>query len=209
MEKICPLCGSQDNSLCHKDKKREYYNCFNCSLVFVPGEYYISGEKEKERYDLHENDPSDPGYRKYMSRFTTPLLKRIQPGEKGLDFGCGPGPVLHEMLSENPIANYDLFYCYKPELLKETYNFVTVTEVIEHLHTPLAVMKELYSLLVPGGLLGIMTQMVPEKNFKGWYYIQDMTHVCFFTAETFIWLAKELGAELEIAAKEVIFLKKP
>jgi len=90
----CPLCNHEKSVLFHKDAHREYKRCPQCALVFVPKEQRLTPEKEKAVYDLHQNNPHDQGYRKFLSRLFDPIVERVQPGVKGLDFGCGPGPTL-------------------------------------------------------------------------------------------------------------------
>ena len=69
--------------------------------MFVPRSYHLSAADEKAQYDLHENDPNDPGYRAFLDRLAGPLDKRLAPHSHGLDFGCGPGPTLSVMLEEH------------------------------------------------------------------------------------------------------------
>ena len=40
------------------------------------------------------NDPSDPDYRKFLSRLSNALLPHLKIRSQGLDFGAGPGPAL-------------------------------------------------------------------------------------------------------------------
>ena len=67
-------------------------------LVYVPSRYWLTQEDEKAVYDLHQNDPDDRGYRKFLSRLSAPLLQKLPPNQWGLDFGCGPGPALPDLL---------------------------------------------------------------------------------------------------------------
>ena len=97
-QNTCPLCKSENNSLLYKDHLRDYLQCANCDLVFVPTEYHLSLAEEKERYDTHNNNPKDSRYRQFLSQLTTPLNLLIPNRSFGLDFGCGPGPTLSLML---------------------------------------------------------------------------------------------------------------
>jgi cyclopropane fatty-acyl-phospholipid synthase-like methyltransferase len=96
-------------------------------------------------------------------------------------------------------------------VLDQKYDFITSTEVVEHLYKPKEVLDRLWSILNEKGLLCLLTQVYPEKDaFVKWYYKNDPTHVCFFSLETMQWLADEWQADLEILAKDVfIFKKKP
>ncbi|MGB2360319.1 MAG: methyltransferase, partial [Porticoccaceae bacterium] len=60
----------------------------------------MSSAAEKAIYDQHQNSPDDLQYRRFLSRLTEPLLERLGPCSRGLDFGCGPGPTLSVMMAE-------------------------------------------------------------------------------------------------------------
>ncbi|WP_163560390.1 class I SAM-dependent methyltransferase [Halomonas sp. NO4] len=211
MMQTCPLCASSDCLPYHRDARREYHQCRCCDLVFVPPEYHLSPAAEKAEYDKHENHPDDPGYRRFLSRLVTPLRERLAPGARGLDFGAGPGPTLSVMFAESghPMALYDPFYAPDDRVLNGTYDFITATEVVEHLHAPGRELTRLAALLVPGGWLGIVTKRVRSREaFAGWHYIQDPTHVGFFSEATFRWLADRLEMRLELPAADVALLQK-
>jgi len=185
--------------------------CPRCSLIFVPEKYHLHPDEEKATYDLHENTPDDPGYRKFLSRLTTPLLAFLCPGQKGLDFGCGPGPALAAMLTEQgyEMDLYDPFYHDDSSVLDKQYDFICTTEVVEHLRNPEPEFERLFSMLRPGGVLGIMTKLAAgRERFANWHYIRDLTHICFYGQATFEYLAGKYGAELTCVGNDVILLCK-
>lgn len=209
---FCPLCSSLNTGLFFRDNKRRYMKCRHCCLIFVPEPYWLSRKQEKAVYDRHQNDPSDSGYRRFLSRLSKPLAERIQPGQKGLDFGCGPGPTLSVMLEEEGhlVTLYDPFYHNQVSVFDQTYDFITSTEVVEHLHTPAQTFDTMFGMLRPGGWLGLMTKLATDKEaFTKWHYIRDMTHVCFYSRPTFSYLAERFNVGLTIIGADVILLKKP
>ena len=104
---------------------------------------------------------------------------------------------------------YDIFYARELSVLNRQYDFVTATEVLEHLHNPGQELDRLWTLLKPGGNLGIMTQLVKDQEtFSRWYYKNDPTHVCFYSRSTFQWLAGRWQVEVEFADKDVILFHK-
>ncbi len=210
-ETPCPLCSSEDVCFFFKDKNRIYLRCFFCKLVFVPSRYWLSTEDERATYDLHENDVQDTGYRQFLSRLSTPLLERLSSKQKGLDFGCGPGPTLSVLMEEQgqQVDLYDPIYFNDPSVFKKKYDFICATEVVEHLHDPKREFAALFKLLKRGGWLGVMTKLVrDEYAFRQWHYIRDMTHICFYSQSTFEYLAQRFHADLNFVANDVILLSK-
>ncbi|SHJ45339.1 Methyltransferase domain-containing protein [Malonomonas rubra DSM 5091] len=208
----CPLCFCTDTTPYFENKHRPYLLCSACRLVFVPPRFHLSSSAEKAEYDLHHNDPADSGYRKFLSRLTDPLQERIAAGSSGLDFGCGPGPALAEMLTEagHKVALYDPYYQPDTSVLEQDYDFICATEVVEHLRTPADEFRQLFSLLRPGGILAIMTKLVRNQQaFAGWHYIRDLTHICFYSRDSFRWLAQHYAAEVEFIGADVILLRNP
>ncbi len=210
--RTCPLCGVETEDSFFRDKSRGYIRCPECCLVFVSPEQFLPAEEEKSRYDLHQNDPADAGYRKFLGRICGPVLERLAARSRGLDFGSGPGPTLSVMFEEagHTVSIYDRYYANDPSVLEKQYDFITATEVLEHLHEPREELDTLWGCLRPGGILGVMTRLVPGKDvFPDWHYIRDLTHVCFFSSETLEWLAARWNADLEFVAEDAaVFLKK-
>ncbi|ABM03878.1 Methyltransferase type 11 [Psychromonas ingrahamii 37] len=209
---LCPLCSSNQTQFYFEDKNRCYFQCSRCELVFVPEEQRLNAVSEKAHYDQHENDPDDQGYRHFLSRLSLPLLERIDSDTAGLDFGCGPGPALAHMLREagHNIALYDIYYQPDTDVLEKTYDFVTATEVIEHLYDPKNIWSQWLNLVKPGGWIGIMTkQVIDLEAFSRWHYKNDPTHVCFFSRATFRYLAERDKLKLEFIGNDVVLLRKP
>ena len=166
---------------------------------------------EKSHYDLHENNPEDRDYRNFLARLTKPLLKRLEPNCSGLDFGCGPGPTLSIMMEEagHKVSLYDPIYYPEVSPLSKSYDFITATEVFEHLHQPAKDLEILFNNLKAGGWIGIMTKRVLNKEaFAKWHYIQDPTHVCFWSETTFKWVAKKWHTSVEFPQADVVLLQK-
>jgi len=207
----CPLCRKNTQEEYYHDQRRNYFVCRHCHLVFVPSAQYLSEAEEKAAYDHHQNSPTDPGYRRFLSRLFSPLQDKLAPKSHGLDFGSGPGPTLSIMFEEmgHTITIYDHFYARNPVALQQPYDFITATEVVEHLHDPATILSQLWTLLRPGGYLGLMTKLVrDQKAFTKWHYKNDLTHVCFFSRATFEWLSDQWQAELEFFNSDVILFRK-
>ncbi len=207
----CPLCNEAQAWEYARDQRRPYLCCGHCGLVLVAAEHYLDRAAERAEYALHQNDPADPGYRAFLSRFAEPLVQRLSPGAEGLDFGCGPGPALAQMLGASGfrVALYDSFFAPDRSLLERQYDFICATEVVEHLHHPGRELAYLWSWLNAGGWLGIMTKLVRDQTaFATWHYKNDPTHVCFFSQRTWQWWAERHVARLEFVGADVILLRR-
>lgn len=208
----CPLCASSSCVLFHRDTRREYLRCDTCHLVFVPPEFHLTAVSEKAEYDKHINSPEDAAYRKFLSRIANPLHSVLKPHSQGLDFGCGPGPTLSVMLQEqgHSVSLYDVFYANDPRVLTQNYDFVSATEVLEHLSQPKFELDRLWGQILGGGYLAVMTKLVIDKDaFSNWHYKNDLTHISFFSESTFDWLAERWGARWERYASDAFIFFKP
>jgi 2-polyprenyl-3-methyl-5-hydroxy-6-metoxy-1,4-benzoquinol methylase len=105
---------------------------------------------------------------------------------------------------------YDYYYAGNLSVLERQYDFVTATEVLEHLRNPGKELDRLWGCLRPGGNFGVMTKFaLNQEKFARWHYKNDSTHVCFFSRSTFDFLASQWRAELSFVDKDaIIFLKK-
>jgi hypothetical protein len=207
----CPLCRAQTVSEFSSDNRRDYRRCGACKLLFVPAAQHLCAADEKKRYDLHRNAPGDDGYRRFLSRLYLPLHQRIAPASSGLDFGSGPEPVLSRIFAEagHSMTLFDPYYENAPAALEKQYDFIATSEVVEHLREPGLELDRLWGCLKPGGWLGVMTKFaVGRDEFPRWYYKDDPTHICFFSRETFAFLAAAWGAELIIPEEDVALFRK-
>ena len=212
MNSVCPLCQHQQTQLFCTDKRRDYFQCLQCFLVFADRTTLLTAEQEKAQYDLHRNELDDPGYRKFLSRLSVPLLNTLTPEQtNGLDFGCGPGPLLAKILNEagKQMHLWDPFYAPEPEALQRYYHFVSCTEAIEHFVHPAKEWRLWLNLLLPQGVLALMTKRyIDQDSFSSWHYKNDPTHISFFHQRTFEFLAQRDRLELEFPADDVVIFKK-
>ena len=209
---LCLMCASENGKFFFKDKFRKYFKCSNCSLLFVPPEFHVSPEREKARYEEHNNEPDSVGYSAFLERITLPIKESFKPPATGLDFGCGPTTVLADILKEDgfDMDVYDLFYAPEKHVLEKKFDFIVTTEVVEHLSKPLEVFEKLLSMLLPGGMLAVMTRLHDDSiDFKGWHYKNDPTHISFFSVETFEWLSNQLGTTHRKIKRDIYVFEPP
>ncbi|MCV6613652.1 MAG: class I SAM-dependent methyltransferase [Cellvibrionaceae bacterium] len=211
MAEACPLCKHPASVEFFTDKRRHYRRCPQCDLVFVAEQFILSAEAEKAEYDKHQNHPGDQGYRRFLNRCLGPVLSRQAEGAVGLDFGCGPGPTLSAMAKNAgfDVNNYDPFYFPDQSVFNQSYDFITLTEVIEHIADPGPVIEHLLGLLKADAWLAVMTKRHRGREaFANWHYKNDPTHIRFYSDKTFEYLARAYGLKEELIGADVVLLQK-
>ena len=208
----CPVCGEAATRFFVEAGGRDYWRCEQCAATFLTPTQLPDRAEEKREYDQHRNDIEDEGYRRFLARLATPLLGRLSPNSEGLDYGCGPGPALAAMLETagHRVRLYDPIYHPDAAALEQDYDFITCTEVFEHMHRPGEEFRRLDALLRPGGLLGVMTVFqTDDVRFADWHYRRDPTHVVFYRESTLALVADRLGWSMEIPRDNVAIFRKP
>lgn len=205
----CLLCQSTTKEFFEKDDK-EYFQCTNCHSVMMNTKDYISSEKEKERYEEHNNDVYDKRYQNFVSPIVEGVLKDYNKNHKGLDFGSGTGPVITKLLRDKgyTIEVYDPFFANDKEKLNNTYDYIVCCEVMEHFHHPRLEFERLKSMLNPEGNLYLKTTIYNETiDFNEWYYKNDPTHVFFYHKKGLEYIKNEFGFSEMMIDKNLIVYK--
>lgn len=182
----CPLCiGTRVEQIRTQDQ-RVYYLCQKCALIHLVSSQHPKPEDELARYLEHHNSLKNQGYVNFLMEAINPSLTYLQPGMKALDFGCGPTPVLSQILKRDfgtDCENYDPFFY--PDQPSDPYDFIFSTEAFEHFFIPGDMLDKISGMLNKGGYLCIMTHLWNAlENFERWWYRRDPTHVCFYHQHT-------------------------
>lgn len=193
----CILCSSIPVIPLKSPKSREenrFLRCPVCGLIFVPRNFHLTPDDEKDRYMLHENTLSNEGYvGMFLDKIA--LIRQYCRGVCSvLDYGCGPEPVLAQLLRREgyDCDIYDPYFF--PEFPRGSFDLVISTEVFEHMKDISAGLRSIRSLLAPGGYLAIMTSFHDTvADFRGWWYASDPTHICFFSMRTFEWISEKFA----------------
>ncbi len=206
MKTPCPLCHTP-SPLFYQDTQR-YCKCPECCAVFVIPEDLPQKQEERERYELHDTNTQDEGYRKFVSPITSSVIHDFTPQNKGLDFGAGTSAIISCVLDEAgyEIANYDPYFHPNTQLLEQKYDYITSCEVIEHFYHPHQEFIQLRKMLKEGGKLYLMTDIYDGGDFGSWYYKNDPTHVFLYTKETFEYIRKKFGFQKLSIEKRLITL---
>ena len=210
----CPLCHHIADYFCSDhNEDQKYYRCINCYSVFLDSSYYVDQHSEKSRYETHNNDVEDLRYREFVMPITDAIQDQFLEQAKGLDYGCGTGPVASVVLKHKGYENislYDPYFYPDTSCLKELYDFIICCEVMEHFHDPKQEFLRLKSLLKPKGKLYCKTSLIENdisiEGFKDWWYKDDPTHVFFYSEKTLEFIANHFNfGHLTLEPKLITF----
>jgi len=206
--RTCPFCSSERISM--KYIESNVYSCKKCRL------WFRNPLPVKEELDLYyEKDYSDENIKKGTTRQagTTILLaeryiKNLQKELRldfakirALDFGAGLGSISTvlkekgaEVIAVEKNEKAQKFIRAKginvlhniPALPPDAFDLLICIDVVEHLREPWLILRQLYSLLKPGGFLYLST--LNREGFNAlmtrgkWREIIKPTHLYFFNS---------------------------
>lgn len=220
MKTDCPFCLSQ------RIRKIEcsslvYGNCEVCGGFFLFSRYFPSSQKSRERYEHHNNELSDPGYRNYLQNFIDTFLDffRTDAGLRSrpasiLDWGSGPVPSLTTLLQEQGFEAYPYDLHYQPVLPDAAVRFEAIVclEVAEHFLSPRDEFRRMADFLLPSGYLVVGTHPAESMScdFEKWWYRSDITHVSFYSEKSLeiVGASADLVFRGKIGQFEYVFQKK-
>ena len=211
---------------------RSIVRCLNCGLVYVNPQFNATELRRLYQEDppegINDSSPSESPVESLLPQSVNVriplrlcLLKRlIKPGRL-LDVGCSIGEFLYYAKSSGwqacgvDISSFAVQRASKITGLeiqegtiadfserKDTFDLITMWEVIEHLPHPSADIRRAYQLLKPNGLLGISTpnlnslrHRAHKEKWRG--FIEDETHLFFFQAKTLTQLLMKHGFKIK------------
>ena len=211
----CKICSATTREIRDKKKEISYYRCLSCGFVYLDDSYMVDCQSEKSQYEMHQNSFESLGYVKMFEDFIELAVSPYQENiDTVLEFGCGTGPVLAELLSRKGmrVDKYDIYFYPKKVYEDKEYDLITSTEVFEHLQNPLETLKLLAHHTKDSGYIILMTKFPPndDKEFLNWWYRRDVTHISFFTPCSLKIMAKKIALKLVTTINEniVIFQKE-
>lgn len=206
------------------------YKCKKCGVV-RPFPLPYTDKSKNTIYDVPQNikfyDPSLKGinfegkeYKYYFKHFKPflEIIKQYNLSGKTLDIGCGPGHLTILLNKEGFQAegqdispNLERFlkkkfkiYCGElnsPALKKNSYSFITLNQVLEHVEDPGKLLKEIRSLLKPEGYLIVavpyLAGFIPQVMRTYWYGLGYGQHLNFFTKKSAKILFEKNGFSIE------------
>ncbi len=178
----CPLCGTPSPfSLSYAT--RDFFHCPHCDLIFVPSTQHVELAAERQRYEQHNNNENNAGYVDMLDTVVNLLRRFAGDAKRVLDYGCGPTPVLVNLLQRAGLdaTGYDPIFAPGANLSK-SFDAIVCVETVEHFRQPRESWTHMISLLRPGGILLVQTHFhTGPDSIDGWWYAHDKTHVSFYS----------------------------
>ncbi len=226
----CSLCGSSAHKPFVRAALSSLVRCCDCGLVFVsprPGPDFIT-TLYGETY-FRNNHSGELGYTNYIAdeenirrtarRRLRQLKRHVGPGRL-LDVGCATGFFLDEAQQAGwtatglDLSNFAVQYARQQlgldvhqgtldsvDLPSESFDLLTMWDVIEHVPDPLVCIQKASRLLREGGVLTLATpdvESVPARlagpRWVG--YKLSGEHITFFSARTLTKLLESCGFEV-------------
>src|SRR5690242_17081184 len=159
---LCPVCINDSFYRLTKGDVK-YNQCSCCKTLFtlpLNNEDKVGGEFEEER-NIKDNDDRIGR----VIKFSTQLGIK-ENSLNVLDFGCGHGILLNDFKNKGiKCDGYDAFNpLYSKLPPKNTYDFVTMIEVIEHTSSPFSELDVIRRSLKEKGIVMIETSFIDVAN---------------------------------------------
>jgi len=172
--------------------------CNSCCLIFVPAEYHLTPDEEKQRYSLHQNSGDNKQYVTYLSKIADEVLDLADLPLTICDFGSGKEHVLTDILSSRGATcqAHDPLYGMVAQRHGE-FDIIVACESFEHFRNPRHDLDLMGRLLKPAGFVYVRTRLHDEvEDISAWWYAKDPTHISFFCGKTMETVAEVLGKRI-------------
>ncbi len=169
----CPACHETQKKLRGEKGDFKVYVCQKC------GTLYIAGKKAATSFNYNDYyEESNLAIPDFVERRLTEIVhsfEKYRQNNRFLDVGCGAGTLLKAALNEGWQAEGIEVSRSSVEFLRKqgikvfhgdlsgarfsegSFDVVAASEILEHIPEPINVLKEIYQVLRPGGLLWATT----------------------------------------------------
>jgi 2-polyprenyl-3-methyl-5-hydroxy-6-metoxy-1,4-benzoquinol methylase len=217
----CPLCGAERERLrWHKDGFR-IVACGECGLVYVNPRLSMAAldrlyNEQVISYAHYYVKTAPEDARSFVRRLE--LIERHRAPGRLLELGCGPGTFMKVARERGwSVRGIDLnaqsvAHCHAagldvvcgafphPAFDGETFDVAVMSDFLEHVTDPLAVLRATAERLAPGGLLFLTTPDVgsPLARAAGlrWPHLKPVEHLTYFSRATLRELLGRAGFEV-------------
>ncbi len=190
--------------------------CTGCGLVFVNPR--IAFDERLTPYD-HNAEASyfehTRAKRRVVASNLAAQIRSIVPSGRWLDIGCGDGVLMeaaHEHgyevygteISESLISQLRLKFgpnrilSYDLSLLRHShFDIITMVSVLEHVHAPFDMLRDVRRALKPSGILAVQVPNIESLTARiqgrSWDQIEPLGHLYYFSKRTLSALLSKAG----------------
>ncbi|MBN2440491.1 MAG: class I SAM-dependent methyltransferase [Spirochaetales bacterium] len=224
----CPLCNATNLKCITRQSEYKNWQCLDCCLIFL---WPFPREKELEKLysgEFHLNPENERSNREKVRGFNRILsvIKTFQSGGKLLDVGCSSGIFLHCAkqqgydvygidVGKEAVERAKSYYGLKnvkQGILedvdsRESFDIITMLDLIEHLPDPLSTLKRSLRLLKKDGYLvlltpnasgfvSVLTRILLAKPFGMWDHPEPPYHLYQFSHKVLTSYLNSIGFEI-------------
>ncbi len=183
--------------------------------MYTDDSYWRSGSPKTLGY--HDYRADEPLYLQTFRRRLKFALRNGPRGGRALDVGCAAGfcmAVLRERgfethgvevsptIAQHAIEHFGFDTVHvgtleSAPLAEQSFDLITMWDVIEHVVDPASLLAQARGLLKPGGLLVLETQDIDSRFARllgpSWHHYKHAEHIYHFTAPTLTTLLQQSG----------------
>ena len=217
----CTVCGGSAATTFAEKFGMLYFKCDSCGFVFVDTSAFdyaaYNAEGNETLLETHLKKHSLRRFqRAYSRRLRT--FKRYRKLGRLLEIGCSTGAFLAKARelgwqatgvepvvdsAQHGINAYELDIrigtLEQADLPADSFDVVYSNAVLEHLPDPLAVLREAFRVVRPGGVIYADTVNVDSYTYRNlgtaWKLVDPRMHLCLFTPATLAGLCERAGFE--------------
>ena len=211
----CAICGEERRKFLFEKQGFAFHRCLECRHVYVSPQLAPELRTQLGR-DLDATDYQSRlmEVQKFFAAPVCHLLRSRAPGPRLLDVGFGQGWILRlarsygfepygietsprQMEALRPLLGAHL---YAPEagdfsIPWNGFDAVVISHVLEHLTDPSELLREVFRIMNPDGVLYVAVPDIESLQFrlfgKRWEVISPLTHVQYFSEPTMKRLLKD------------------
>jgi SAM-dependent methyltransferase len=219
VEVSCAACGSEDRHELFRKQGFRYHRCRSCSHVYVSPR--ISADLQGRLARTFDGDGFPDKYlevQRIYAEQICDLLRKRTPGPRLLDIGFGRGylmqmaqvygfeahgldssaarveqlrPLFGERVAQAVIG--------RDRFPWDSFDVVVISHVLEHLTEPSGAVRDIASVLNPGGWLYVAVPDVDSMDFKifgkQWDVVNPLVHLQYFTDQSLTNVLESAGFE--------------
>ena len=233
--KSCCLCGNTTPRVRFEKQGHRILECGECGLQYLDLEPPPDFFENLYQRDYFINEQAAHGYWDYFAgeaylkknfRRRAAIMDRHSRGGRLLDIGCGPGYFLEVLGDKWRGQGVDVseYICgvarerghdvtqgvFSTELFEpESFDAVTLWNALEHFPDPATVLRDINTVLRPGGVVGIYTcdagSLFARATGPRWHLYLIPEHLVFFSRGTLRRMMQQAGFDIVKMHSETLY----